>query len=211
MSADEMSKHLAYLLGVIGGDGTIHVKKGKQYLISISDKNRDFHFEVLQPIFVSEFGYNTSIVYDKSRNSWYTIVRNRAITETIMKFGYSSGRTKTYTDKIPERIMTSGKDVKLWHLAGWIDAEGTSKIKRFRIKGKVYAYPCVEMESVNKNYINGLNEISKDIGLPSTKPALAKRNYVNRQPRYIICWNGVGKCRIISTIMQHPGKRRICY
>ncbi|MBI2674941.1 MAG: LAGLIDADG family homing endonuclease [Candidatus Aenigmarchaeota archaeon] len=207
MTDNVISEQLAYLLGVVGGDGTIYVKKSKQYLVSISDKNKDFHFEVLRPIFVNEFGFNPSIIYDKTRNSWYTIVRNRKIVERIMKFGYSSGRSKTYVDKIPEKIMESNKRIKLWHLAGWIDAEGTSKTKRFRIKGKIYAYPCVELESVNKNYTDGLHELSKVIGFPSTKPALAKRNYINRKPRYTICWNGVGKCQKISTIMKHPAKK----
>lgn len=45
----KLTSDLAYLLGIIGGDGTIYVKTKKQYLLSISDKCKEFHEKVLKP------------------------------------------------------------------------------------------------------------------------------------------------------------------
>ncbi len=202
-----MTGNLAYILGVIGGDGTIFIKKGKQYTISISDKCKEFHVNIIQKIFSNIFDYISSMEFAKKRNTWYSVIRSRNIAEFFNKF-YSTGRRKTYSDGIPKQILNCNKrSIMLSHIAGWLDSDGTSFVKTYRKKSGIYKYPCIKIELVNKNILENLNRISKKTGLIPAKIIYAKRNYrKNQKPRYCICWNGIKKCSILAKYMRHPSK-----
>src|SRR3989344_5915127 len=79
----EITEDLAYLLGVIGGDGTIHITKGKQYTVSISDKYKDFHTKTLEPIRIKELNHKPDIKFIRQRNTWYSTIRSKQVTEFI--------------------------------------------------------------------------------------------------------------------------------
>ena len=206
----EISEDLAYLLGVVGGDGTLYIKKGKQYTLSISDKNQEFHTSILKPIFVSELNHIPDIRFVKQRNTWYSVIRSKKLTEFMNTF-YSTGKNKTYSDRIPDIVRKIEKEsVILSHIAGWMDSEGTSFTKIFKTKYGVYKYPCIKIELVNTRFLQDLQEMSNKIGVSSTKVIYAKRNYrIDQIPRYCICWNGIEKCSIILKFMRHPLKRKI--
>lgn len=203
----KISKELAYLLGIIGGDGTIYIKKNKQYTILISDKCREVH-SIFSKIFIKEFGYKPSLKFVKQRNTWYTVATSKKIADLLTKeFNISAGRNKTYHDKVPKQIIKATKEIKLAYLAGWIDAEGTSKIKTYKTKYGLYKYPCIVVEIVNKNVLNCLHLLSKQVKIPSTKPTPATRKLRDGQkPRYYICWTGFKKCKQILKQMKHPCK-----
>ncbi len=203
----ELNEDLAYFLGVIGGDGTIYIKPRKQYFISITDKCEQYHENILKEIIFKIFSLTPTIIPDKRNRGWYTIIRSKKVAEILTKeFGYSTGRNKTYSDRIPTEIFKAPKEIALSHIAGWIDSEGTSKIKKFR---KKYIYPCIVIELVNKKYLEDLHNLSKIVGVASTKPIFAKRKYRSDQkPRYFICWNGLKKCRLLFSFMKHPEKKK---
>jgi len=202
----EISNNLSYLLGVIGGDGTINNKPRQKRLI-ILDKCKDFHFNILSPILIEEFGCNPKIRFIKERNTWYTIVYSKEIVDILIdKFGHFAGRDKTYQGKIPFPILKGDNEIKISHISGWIDAEGYCKIKKFHIRNKIYQYPCIIIELVNKEILSQLYSLSKEIGFESTKPIFARRVYKNRSPRFYICWNGFEKCKAFLNNIKHPNR-----
>ncbi len=200
-----ISNDFSYLLGVVGGDGTIYIKDRKQYVVSVSDKDMRYH-KILRRIFEKTLQFTPKIFPAGDRNAWYLVVHSKPITKLFANF-YSTGRRKTYYDRLPSKIYNCNRNAKLQFIAGYIDAEGTSNVKRFKTKYGKYIYPCVVVETVNKNFLYDMYTLSKDIGIPSTKPIHAKRNYRKGQKdRYFICWNGFKKCNIISNVMRHPTK-----
>jgi len=206
----EITEDLAYLLGVIGGDGTIHITKGKQYTVSISDKYKDFHTKTLEPILIKELNHKPDIKFIRQRNTWYSTIRSKQVTEFINRF-YSAGRNKTYSDRVPEIIRNAeNESIILSHIAGWVDSEGTSFTKIFKTKYGIYKYPCVKIELVDTNFLQDLQHLSDKTSIPSTKVMYVKRNYREDQiPRHCICWNGIAKCSKISKFMRHPLKRNV--
>ena len=204
-----VDESLSYLLGVIGGDGTI-VSSKKQNLVTITDKCREFH-DVLRKLILEAFLVNSEIKQDKRNKSWYTIIRCKRVSDLLTKeFGYAIGRGKTYTDRIPKQIFSSSRESILSHIAGWIDSEGSSKIKTFKTKYGTYKYPCITIEVVNKGYLEDLYELSKIIGIQSTKPSVAKRKYRKDQKiRYALCWNGFEKCKSFLSLIKNPEKKKM--
>ncbi len=202
------SEDFAYILGVIGGDGTIFIKNKKQYTLSISDKNKEFHIDVIKRIFLKLFDFKISIEHSKKRNTWYSVVRSKSLVTLFNKF-YSAGKGKTYRDRIPKHIMRSNDEsVILSHIGGWIDSEGTSFTKTFHTKYGIYSYPCIKIELVNKGILEDLSELCKKTRTVSTKVIYAKRNYrKDQKPRYYICWNGCEKCSKLAKYIRNKLKK----
>jgi hypothetical protein len=194
-----ITKDLAYLLGVIGGDGTIYIKKGKEYTIRIYDKSEEFIKKVLQPLIEKTFNTKTHVRFVKERNSWYLTLRSKKIVELITKkSNYSVGKSKTYSDHIPPQIINSSKEIILHHIGGWIDAEGHVRI---------HSTPRIELETVNKNFAEELYILSQLAGVESTKPRIARRDYrKDQKKRYVLAWIGSRKCRILLNFIRHPQK-----
>lgn len=195
----KISKDLVYLLGVIGGDGSIYIRKGKEYTLRIYDKSEEFVKNVLVPLVEKVFKVKPRVRFVKERNSWYVTIRSKKLIETLTEtFKYSSGKMKTYSDHIPPQIFELDKDLILHHLGGWIDAEGHSRLN---------PSPRIELETVNRNFATELYLLSTQVGVPSTKPLIAKRKYrKDQKERYVICWVGKEKCKFLLQFMRHPQK-----
>ncbi len=118
----------AYLIAVVGGDGTLYVKEGKQYLLSISDKCHEYHY-ILRTLFQDVFKYKTDIRFIPQRNTFYTIVRNKSIVKHFMQF-HPAGISKTLNCAVPSTIFEADIPTKKLHLGGWIDSEGSPKLQR---------------------------------------------------------------------------------
>jgi hypothetical protein len=137
------------------------------------------------------------------------VIRSKDFLEFLTNsLGIPLGKNKTYNGSIPTKIFNSDLQTILWHIGGWIDAEGSSKIKTFRSKHRIYKYPCIEIESVNKKFLNQIALLSKLANVASTKPTLLRRKYhKNQKRRFGISWNGVKKCSLLLNYMKHPQKR----
>ncbi len=175
----KLTPETSYLIAVICGDGTIYKKEKKEYTIAITDKDKKFHENVLKPLIEENLNIKPSIKPMKNRNSWATVIRSKDFLEILTNsFGLLIGKNKTYVGSIPSQIFDSNLETILWHIAGWIDSEGSSKIKTYSTK------------------------------YGSTKPILLKRKYrINQKQRYGISWNGIKKCSALLNYMKHPQKR----
>ena len=191
----------AYLIAVVGGDGTLYQDK-KQNSLAISDKCEEYHQE-LRKLFQEVFNYKTTIRFVKQRNTHYTIVNNKAIVNYFLQY-HHAGISKTLSCRIPSAVFEADKTTQLFHIAGWIDAEGYPKLQIQKTLN--YQYPRMIIESVSKNLIEDLYKLSIIVGIPSTKPHLCKRNYVDRLPKFGIEWNGK-KCKHLIPFMIHNSKK----
>ena len=193
----------AYLIAVVGGDGTIYQKKKKQNLLYISDKCEEYH-QVLRNFFKEIFSYDATTRFVKQRNTFYTIVRNKDIVNYFLQY-HPAGISKTLTCRVPRAIFEADDTTKMYHLAGWINSESYPKLQR----SKGHQYPRVLIESVSRNLIRDLYDLSLDIGIPSTKPHLCKRNYKNRLERYGVEWNGKKCCKLLPFMFHNSKKGRL--
>ena len=89
-------------------------------------------------------------------------------------------------------------------MIGWIDAEGYPKLQIY--KKHNYQYPGMLIECVSGKLIEDLYKLSIEIGIPSTKPHVCKRNYKNRRVKYGIELNGK-KCKKLVPFMLHNSKK----
>ena len=210
MKEFKLTPQTSYLVGLICGDGTIYRKPNKEYTIAITDKNEEFHRKILKPLIEENLSLPATIKSIKGRNAWSTVVRSKEFLEVLTNsLGLSVGKRKTYRDSIPNEILRSDRETILSHIGGWIDAEGSSKIKTFRTKYGIYKYPCITIELVNKKFLNGIYILSKSANNSCTKPILLKRNYRKDQKiRFGVSWNGVRKCLLLLDYMKHPQKKR---
>src|SRR3989344_385519 len=194
----------AYLIAVVGGDGTLYQKERKQNLLSISDKCEEYHQE-LRILFKEVFNYKTGIRFIRQRNTFYTIVTNKAIVNYFLQY-HPAGISKTFNCRIPLAVFEADKLTKIFHIAGWIDAEGYPKLQIQKTRN--YQYPRMIIESISKNLIEDLHKLSLEVEIPSTKPHLCKRDYKkgNRHQKYGIEWNGK-KCKQLIPFMMHNSKK----
>jgi len=111
-----MDRKLAYLLGALR-DGSVDIRKGKNYEIKIGQKNREW-LVILQKIIAEKFGYTGSIT--RHCNNYYILrITEREVVEKILKI---SGMRKGW--KTPKIIKDQPLEVKKEYVKGFFDAEG---------------------------------------------------------------------------------------
>ena len=166
-----MNEDIAYLIGVITGDGTIIKSKrnrgGFHYILKITSDSENC-LEYLNYLFNLHFGIQGRIVRDERKNHTYNLViQNAAVFWYFVLSGLSIG--KKIRIKVPVLIKT--KKLKLNYLAGLVDTDGHVKYKRIQLKQK------------DRLFLKELYTILNRFNMNCNKP---KVNYTDLKPFYYI-------------------------
>jgi intein/homing endonuclease len=162
----ELDYQLAYLLGVICGDGHLaepnhSYDKLTSYNseLRITDQNQDT-FVFLTKLFEGLFRYTPKIYSEKSKvdKSFYRLViRSKPMHRFLMvvcglPVGDKRGKTK-----VPEIIKNSPLELKKWFIAGFFDADGCILTKN--------KWPAITITQYNSKILEEIKEISLKLGI----------------------------------------------
>ena len=145
-----MNSKLAYLVGLIGGDGCICVSKG-DYSIHVVDSCLEFHQTVIAPLFEECFGMRPRVSPMKPhlrRTTFRTRLRSKKIAEFLISLGIPSGK-KTLVMKTPDWILRGSEEIQRSYIRGWMDAEGCVTRLLLKREKKNYIYPKISMQVAN--------------------------------------------------------------
>lgn len=167
----EINNDMAYLLGVITGDGSMVKSKrtrgGFHYIVRITSDSK-FYLAYLSYLFRSYFDVNSRIVKDKRKmNTFDLVVNNAAVFWYLNLHGLPIGKKKGLA--IPRAL--NGRNLKMNFIAGLADTDGYVDHNRIHLKQK------------DKNFLEILyNELNR-LGMNCATPRV---NYTNMIPFYYI-------------------------
>lgn len=167
-----IDKNIAYLSGVIVGDGTVlktkRRKGGYHYLIRITSESKKYLF-YLNRIFKSSFNYKGIILPEKrDKRAFYLLIQNAAIFWYFVLLGHETGKKKRPV--VPYSFRRS-KDLLKNFIAGVVDTDGYVKGNRIQLKQK------------SKNFLKDIYDILNSIKMNPNPP---KVNYTDGKPFYYI-------------------------
>lgn len=150
------NKELSYIDALIRGDGSL-VRNG--YKIELADKCLGIHTKVINPRFKNIFGLRLHL--RKKGNGWTSVIKSKQLYEFLNKELKIPSGEKSKTVRIPFQVSHS-KDIKIkiWHLKGWMDAEGSVQCKKY----KTCVTPRISFSCKNKEVRDGLANIFKQAG-----------------------------------------------
>lgn len=111
----QITKELAYLLGIFKDGSVYKNEKEKIYRIRIYQKNRDW-LEMIQKIFEQVFNTKLILREDKRNDVWYLEVNRKELFKAL---------NKILSKPVPEIIKNSTIEMKLSFIQGVFDAEGS--------------------------------------------------------------------------------------
>jgi len=166
------NKEIAYLVGVIAGDGSLTKTKRKRggfhYQLRVYTGKREY-LELLNNIIKKHFSLEGRIIQDKRKENAYLLeIKNATIFFYFVIHGNEIGKKKDF--KIPKKIKKN-KGYFLEYLAGLVDTDGHICNKRIQLKQK------------SERLLKEISKIANKAGLNCTKP---KVNYTNNVPYYYI-------------------------
>jgi len=172
---------LAYLLGVILGDGHL-ADPNKSYdklttynsELRITDQNKET-FISLASIFKGLFGYNPRIYSEQSkvdRTFYRFVIRLKSLHRFLMvvcgmPFGDKRGKVK-----IPEIIKNAPPDLQKWFIAGFFDADGSIGLTKNR-------WPVIHISQYDSSILKEIIDISSKLGVNWLGPYDYKYKYNN--------------------------------
>ena len=180
MLPKELDYRLAYLLGVICGDGHLaepnhSYDKLTSYNseLRITDQNQET-FVFLTKLFKDLFGYIPNIYSEKSKvnKSFYRfVIRSKPLHRFLMIVcGIPAGDKRGKT-KVPEIIKNAPLELQKWFISGFFDADGCILTKN--------RWPAVTITQYNSNILEEIKEISSELGIKWKGPYSYKYEYNN--------------------------------
>jgi len=121
----DVNKDLAYILGVIAGDGYIdYSDERKTYYIGLSAVDKEF-VDNFRNILFDFFKINPTNEFRKSRNkNWKDQYLTRLCSKEACDFIKSIGDFKKDTWHVPDSIKNSNNEIKCAFIKGFFDSEG---------------------------------------------------------------------------------------
>jgi len=168
----EISNKIAYLAGVITGDGSLNISKRKKggyhYRIQIVGHKEDL--ERIAILFKEIFNYEPTVHKDERKaNSYLINISSAAIFFYFINLGFASGKKKNM--KVPAMIAANPTLFK-HYLLGPIDTDGHISRNRIHLKQREEAF-LRELVQLLENHFN----------IKSNPP---KVNYTEGKPFYYI-------------------------
>ena len=145
-----MNSKLAYLVGLIGGDGCIYVSR-YEHSVHIVDECLEFHETVIAPFFEECFKIRPIVSPMKThlgRITYRTRLRSREVAEFLVGLGIPAG-AKTFSVRTPKWILEGDEKILISYVRGWMDAEGCVTRLLLRRKKRDYIYPKISMQVAN--------------------------------------------------------------
>jgi len=168
----KINEDVAYLLGVIEGDGSLSITKRKRggyhYLFRIYSGEKEY-LEYLQILLYNLFLIKGKINRDKRKeNLYYLLIQNAPLFFYFANLGSEIGRKKI--GNLP-KIIKRNQIYALNYLAGLVDTDGSISYRRIQLKQKRF------------NLIKEINKLCQKFNLNCSDP---KTNYTNKIPFYYI-------------------------
>jgi intein/homing endonuclease len=166
----EINNKVAYLAGVITGDGSLNISKRSGYHYRIQIVGREGSLEHIVLLFKELFNYKSVVHRDERKANCYLInISSAAIFFYFIKLGFASGKKKNI--KVPAAIAVNSSLFK-HYLFGLIDTDGHISRNRIHLKQRE--------ETFLKELIYLLE---KHFNIKSNPP---KVNYTEGKPFYYI-------------------------
>jgi len=183
----KLTKHRAYIFGVMCGDGCIHLGKGRKknweyqiYNINLSVKDKDFIDKFVNSI-KKTYGI-VPLLYYKERNKinpkwsniWIAKISRKEVYNDLSNYQFG---TKNW--RVPIEVINSSNDnIISSFLKGYYDSEGSVLIgpRSFSIS----------IHSINYSGLNEVKLLLKKLGINSSKMMTDKR-YFNHVFHFAIC------------------------
>lgn len=162
-----LSPELAYLCGIIVGDGSIfHRPEKNDYLLKIVGNPKDeqeLYHDVIGPYFYKVFGFIPNIRLQDTNTTYGFIVRSKGLLKFLTeKTGLMKGK-KDYSLGIPE-IFKNNREFLIPFLRGLFDTDGCMCFKK-RYRKEPY-YPVISLSSLSEKLIR---EVVKELKMMDFK------------------------------------------
>lgn len=192
-------KNLAYIVGVMIGDGGIY---GKSYVVFARDKNKDF-CEYISKLVENTTKYKPKIV--RVGGAWRTHLNNKEALNYFLQLGVQKGRKLT-TLTIPEWIRD--KDLKIAFLQGIYDAEGYVTIDKQTHNKKVYEYPLVGIDMIGKKIVTQIANFLSELSIRATVQQCALHGF-GKRIQWRVTTKGWDEVKKFSSIVgfRHPERK----
>ena len=159
------SPKLAYLCGILTGDGSIYERKDKKdYVLKCVGNPKDeqeLYYEVIGPYFKEVFGFIPNIRLQDTDTTFGFVVLSKGLLHFLTdKIGLVKGR-KDEMLGIPE-IFKKDKHLLIHFIRGLFDTDGCMCFKR-RYRSNPY-YPVISLSSSSEKLIKEVAQELKEIG-----------------------------------------------
>lgn len=197
-----MAESLAYLVGVMLGDGGVY---GSSYTVFCRDGSEEFVKMVAERV-ERIFGFKPRISR-ASPNRWVASTNRRDVHDFLIELGYPKGRKLT-TLRIP-RMFAVDAGSRLEVAKGLFDAEGYCGADREVHGGRAYAHPYVGIDMIAKPLIKQLQEILEQLGIESTVWVKKPRAW-GKNPQFSLVIKGLERVQKFRETVgfRHPEKMK---
>jgi hypothetical protein len=160
----DLTNELAYLCGILAGDGNINFRKSKnEYAIKCVGNPKDeklFYFKIIKPLFKSIFGLDLNLKYFDGNTTFGFVVYSKTLVNYLTQsIGLPLGK-KQYSLRVPS-IFLENQEILLNFIKGVFDTDGCISFKR---KYKDYPYyPVISLSSNNSLFIKDISGVLKKI------------------------------------------------
>jgi len=160
-----ISPKLAYLCGILAGDGSIYCRKEKSdYIIKCVGNPKDekgLYTKIIKPYFKELFGINLNVKLQDGGTTFGFVIYSKELFEYFTKsIGLNDGR-KTELE-IPDLIRNNHL-LSICFIKGLFDTDGCISFKKRQTK-KPY-YPVISLSSKSKKLIEETSKILKEFNL----------------------------------------------
>ena len=182
----QVSQDIAYICGVLVGDGSIYTRKIKNdYIIKCVGNPKDekqFYFKVIGPFFKRIFGFTPKMkLHDSGTTFGFVIYSKSLFTFLTRVVGLLEGK-KDERLKIPK--ILNQKKWLIPFIRGVFDTDGCISFKK-RYKQKPY-YPVITLSSKSKRLIIQISEFLKSCGFMVVEIYDYKLNDLRIKKKYTI-------------------------
>ncbi len=134
---------LAYLVGIISGNGRLEINKP---LITMIDKNKQFIANVVAPYVSRVVGKNPSIFYDEDTETWKIVIESTDFWKLLNSEYLVPLGDKAEILVVPRKISQSSIKVQKAYIRGWLDVKGHLRV----IKKSTRSYFRLEFDTKSK-------------------------------------------------------------
>lgn len=158
------SEDLAYICGVLAGDGCLYERKNKDYEINCGGNphnEREFYNQIIKPVIKRTFNLDIQMRLIGNKSTYGFVIHSKALfTFLTRNIGLPTGKKYPYL-RIP--ICFDTKPLKIAFLQGVADTDFSLCLKK---RSKTYPYyPVVAGCSKSKAFILDLYDVLSSLGL----------------------------------------------
>lgn len=161
----KLSPKLAYVCGILAGDGSINIRESKKdYLIKCVGNPKDekeFYNKIITNLFFDLFNIKLKTKSYDSKTTYGFVIYSKSLVEFLTKvIGLPFGKKYGHL-KMPA-IFKKDKELTLWFIRGLVDTDSCITFKK-RYK-KIPYYPVISLASKSKRLIEDVADILKKEG-----------------------------------------------